>query len=61
MKDVEAVRHFTQLIWKNTELIGLGMAKHESGKVYFVCVYYPPGNVAGEFAKNVSPPVQVHS
>ncbi|XP_043529471.1 troponin T, skeletal muscle-like [Frieseomelitta varia] len=57
-KDLDAVRHFTQLIWKKTESIGLGLANDDSGKFYLVCIYHPPGNVAGEFVENVLPPTQ---
>ncbi|KOX67239.1 Golgi-associated plant pathogenesis-related protein 1, partial [Melipona quadrifasciata] len=59
MKDLDAARHFTQLIWKKTESIGLGLANDDSGKFYLVCIYHPAGNVAGEFVENVFPPTQV--
>ena len=45
--------HFTQVIWKKSSEIGLGMAKSESGKTYFVAHYLPAGNILGEFDKNV--------
>ena len=41
----EENKHFTQMIWKATSRLGVGMAKSEAGdKVYFVSVYDPPGN-----------------
>ena len=46
--------NFTQMIWKNTQLIGFGMQKSK-GKYYFVINYYPTGNVDGQFQKNVFP------
>jgi len=53
--------HFTQLIWKRTEFIGIAM---ESGKkgYYVVVNYFPPGNLIEKFADNVlkiPEPVQV--
>ncbi len=55
--------HFTQLVWKNTELLGCGRARCGGGGQnagedevsgwYVVCEYYPPGNVQGAFAENV--------
>ncbi|CAF4871547.1 unnamed protein product [Pieris macdunnoughi] len=48
--------HFTQLIWKNTQELGIGCAKSKSGKLYVVANYYPPGNYGEQFVKNVPPP-----
>ncbi len=55
--------HFTQLVWKNTELLGCGRARCGGGGQnagedevsgwYVVCEYYPPGNVQGAFGGNV--------
>ncbi|KAK2879433.1 hypothetical protein FQN49_000893 [Arthroderma sp. PD_2] len=62
--------HFTQLVWKGTTSLGCGMVKcnlspgdrsedHEVDGWYFVCEYWPPGNVvstAGDlFRANVQP------
>ncbi|KOC66548.1 Golgi-associated plant pathogenesis-related protein 1, partial [Habropoda laboriosa] len=61
VKGLEGVRHFTQLVWKDTKLIGLGLAKDiDEERAFFVCVYQPPGNVSGEFAENVLPVPQVN-
>ncbi|XP_037957618.1 glioma pathogenesis-related protein 1-like [Teleopsis dalmanni] len=49
--------HFTQLIWKDTKEVGVGIAKRDN-KTYVVCNYAPPGNVMTQFAKNV--PKKVH-
>jgi len=44
--------HFTQLVWKDTTHIGVGIAR--SGKsTYIVANYDPPGNYAGRFKDNV--------
>lgn len=54
-RNPSAVGHFTQLVWKETEKVGVGMATSAKGHVYIVCNYDPPGNVIGQFAKNVLP------
>lgn len=43
--------HFTQLVWKSTQYIGIGIAGR-----YVVMQYDPPGNYAGQFSNNVFPP-----
>ena len=53
-KDPEP-NNFTQMVWKDTELIGFGMAKNSEGKYFYVLNYFPTGNVDGEFKKNVLP------
>jgi pathogenesis-related protein 1 len=40
--------HFTQVIWKNTQYVGCGKATAANGWVYFVCNYYPSGNITGQ-------------
>lgn len=52
--------HFTQVVWKSTIEIGCGYATNcnISGMNYvWVCQYNPHGNVIGQFANNVFPPV----
>ncbi|XP_071053490.1 uncharacterized protein [Onthophagus taurus] len=51
--------HFTQVVWKDSKHLGIGMAK-QNGRVIVVCNYYPPGNVVGEFSNNVFP-ITTHS
>ncbi|KAJ6643135.1 Golgi-associated plant pathogenesis-related protein 1 [Pseudolycoriella hygida] len=47
--------HFTQVVWKNTTDLGVGVARI-GNEAYVVASYYPPGNYSGEFSKNVFPP-----
>jgi len=58
--------HFTQLVWKDTQSVGCatqhcpgGVGKTGGGvEPYFtVCNYEKPGNVEGEYAKNVLRPL----
>ena len=53
----DKTRHFTQLIWKKSTKLGVGMATSKSGKVYVVAHYIPVGNVVGHFETNVLPEV----
>ena len=48
--------NFTQMVWKNSELIGFGMQKNSEGNYFYVINYYPIGNIDGQFKKNVFPP-----
>jgi hypothetical protein len=45
--------HFTQLVWKSSSSIGLGMACR-GNSCYCTAHYSPPGNVPGQFIENVS-------
>ncbi|XP_077865903.1 Golgi-associated plant pathogenesis-related protein 1-like, partial [Saccoglossus kowalevskii] len=48
--------HFTQVVWKDTKMIGCATAE-SNGRVYLACEYYPPGNVVDYFIINVLPPL----
>lgn len=50
--------HFTQLIWKDTEELGIAYAKTNDARFIIVANYFPPGNEMGKFIDNV-PPVGV--
>lgn len=54
----KGVGHFTQLVWKNSENIGVGAASHpdQKWKCLVVAQFSPPGNYMGEFRENVLPP-----
>jgi hypothetical protein len=45
---------FTQLVWKNTETVGVGIATLGQS-TYVVTNYHPCGNKKGEYALNVFP------
>lgn len=47
--------HFTQLIWKATEYLGVGLAIH-GNSFFVVCNYWPNGNFFTTYGKNVLPP-----
>lgn len=47
--------HFTQLIWKSSELVGIAMQKGSKG-YFIVANYHPPGNIVGRFPDNVRKP-----
>lgn len=47
------VGHFTQVVWKESRELGVGMAKN-GNNVYIVCNYDPPGNFMGKYASNVT-------
>lgn len=52
-KGIFKAGHFTQLIWKMSQDLGVGVCKTKKGKVLVVCNYNPRGNVAGQFNVNV--------
>ncbi len=49
--------HFTQVVWKGTERMGVArVCEPESGETYVVANYDPPGNWEGRFPENVLRP-----
>lgn len=48
--------HFTQMVWRSTRALGCGKKICPHGTAFVVCRYWPPGNVLGQFAKNVLGP-----
>ncbi|XP_021917536.1 protein PRY1-like isoform X2 [Zootermopsis nevadensis] len=48
--------HFTQMIWKNSQELGMGLARSKNGRVLIVANYNPRGNYIGQFAVNVPRP-----
>ena len=40
--------HYTQMVWKKTTKIGMGIAKCPNGGIIIVANYDPPGNYMGE-------------
>lgn len=52
--------HFTQMIWRSTADVGVGVSKINDQEKYVVVVHYrPPGNsnMPGDFKKNVPQPL----
>lgn len=52
-KGVFKAGHFSQMVWKSSLDLGVGIAKTKKGKVLVVCNYNPRGNVVGQFNANV--------
>lgn len=50
--------HFTQVVWKASQELGVGIARGKRGNVYVVCNYSPPGNYQGRYVANVPVPKQ---
>jgi hypothetical protein len=50
--------HFTQLVWKSSREIGVGVAQSRDGKWFVVANFFPAGNIVGREAENVFPPRQ---
>jgi hypothetical protein len=52
----DATANFTQIIWKSTKKIGIGLAqgrKNNLNSYYCVVQYQPAGNVDGLYNENV--------
>ena len=48
------IGHFTQVVWKGSERVGVGIGVN--GNSYYVCAnYYPAGNWVGNYTMNVFP------
>lgn len=48
-------RHFSQMVWKESTVLGVGAAKGSDGSWYLVCTYKPPGNIVSKIGRNVLP------
>ncbi|CAG7714315.1 unnamed protein product [Allacma fusca] len=46
--------HFTQLLWKGSDKIGIALASGKAGH-FVVANYNPPGNFLGQYAQNIYP------
>ena len=49
-----ATGHFTQVVWKDSQAIGCGVATCR-GMDTWVCNYDPPGNYEGQYRESVLP------
>ena len=47
--------NFTQLVWKDSKEIGIGLAKCRNGEYIAVANYYPAGNIDESYTENVLP------
>ena len=54
-KNGGVVGHFTQLVWKGTTQLGMGVARSSKNSVYVVGNYHFGGNYNNEYLKNVLP------
>ncbi|KAK6621336.1 hypothetical protein RUM43_011642 [Polyplax serrata] len=50
--------HFTQMVWRTTRELGMGLAKSNSGLQLIVANYNPPGNYLGTFRVNCPRPME---
>ena len=48
--------HFTQVVWKDSKLLGIAQARSNSGKIIVVANYDPAGNFGGRYQANVFAP-----
>jgi hypothetical protein len=49
--------HFSQIVWKNSQRLGIGYAfARENRKMYVVAQYGPPGNYGFAYSTNVLEP-----
>lgn len=51
-KNGKAVGHFTQVVWKGSKEIGIGVSCGNKG-CFVVANYYPAGNYIGQYTNNV--------
>ena len=54
MNKFSKIGHFTQLVWDETEFLGVGYVI-KNGKCIVVAQYEPAGNMVGSFKKHVKP------
>lgn len=47
--------HFTQVVWKDSKQLGVGVCKNTQGQVFVVANYDPPGNFVGKYSTSVPP------
>ena len=51
--------HFTQIVWKTTKEVGFGLEADDKNNICCVALYYPGGNVIGEFSSNVTDNIKI--
>jgi len=45
--------HFTQIVWRASKELGIGICTDKKGRYIVVCNYFPPGNQLGSYLMNV--------
>lgn len=50
--------HFTQVVWKASKELGVGVEKNRNGQIFVVASYYPAGNYIRSFRENVLPKIE---
>jgi len=50
-----STKNFTQVVWKGTKYVGMGLAYSKSGCTYVVVNYFPAGNDEAKLKENVFP------
>ena len=40
--------HYTQVVWRSTKSVGCASVACKDGSTYFICSYYPFGNIIGQ-------------
>ena len=58
-KNGGVVGHITQLVWKDSTQLGIGVAKSSQNSVFVVANYHPGGNFNNNELKNVFPATSV--
>jgi uncharacterized protein YkwD len=48
--EANVVGHYTQMVWRSTTKVGIGVARCSNGAIIIVANYDPPGNYLGENA-----------
>ena len=51
--NVSQFEEFTQLLWKSSVHIGIGVSKSKEGYFYGVANFYPAGNISNNYSGNV--------
>ncbi|XP_077517171.1 Golgi-associated plant pathogenesis-related protein 1-like [Amblyomma americanum] len=52
------VLHFTQVVWKKSRRLGVGIAKAKDGSYYVSALYDPKGNNRDQYLENVPRPIR---
>lgn len=51
---------FTQLVWRGSENLGIGVAKNQKGGTFVVANFDPKGNYRGQYEYNVPRPIHIN-